>query len=206
MGIETKMSVGEFIQLPPGKSPSRNGVVSEGCSEHSILISKKVKGYDAKTRLIQDGFNPKTKKSHRNFIWLPWIVGAVNYTEQGGKDVLSGRFSGCYMIRYKMSGGAWRVAHVHTPEGIDAWNELASAPGFQISGGFKPFLASNVQKYGSDAHTYGIITDAGLCYRLMVKETRWNFKKGEADVYHEIIEISPIESVLADDLKNLKPL
>ena len=47
-----------------------------------------------------------------------------------------------YLIRYKMAGGSWRVAHVHTPEGIDAWNELAQTPGFEISCGFKPFVAA----------------------------------------------------------------
>jgi|TARA_R110000868_G_scaffold41978_3_gene142487 hypothetical protein len=206
MGIETKLAVGEFIQLPKGSSPVRNGVISEGCAEHSIQISQKVKGYDAKTRQIQEGFNAKTKKSHRNFVWLPWMVNAVNFTDQGGKDVLSGRFSGCYMIRYKMPGGSWRVAHVHTPEGIDAWNELAQTPGFEISCGFKPFVAAKAKELGSNAHTYGIITDTGLCHRLIVKETRWDFSKGEADIYNEIIEISSVATLSPEQLRVLVPL
>jgi len=104
MGIETKLAVGEFIQLPKGKSPARNGVISEGCAEHSIQISQKVK-------------------------------------------VL-----------------------------------------------------------GSNAHTYGIITDTGLCHRLIVKETRWDFNKGEADIYNEIIEISSVNTLSPEQLRVLVPL
>lgn len=202
MGIETKLAPGEYIELPLTGAQKANGVVSLGCTRLSIKVSKKVSGYDATTRRIEDGYNPKEKKSHRNFVWLPWSVGAVNYTEQEGKDVLSGRFSGCYMIRYKLAGGSWRVAHVDTPGGITAWNALAQANGFEISGGFKPYQEANVAKYGA-APTYGIITDTGVCYRLIVAPVAWDKKTGANSIYSKILEVSAVESLSADQLRVL---
>ena len=59
-----KLQWGSLFQLPAGKSPTRNGVISEGCTEHSIQISQKShRDMMSKTRHNdQAGFNPKTEK------------------------------------------------------------------------------------------------------------------------------------------------
>ena len=43
---------------------------------------------------------------------VPWVSGKINYADMGGMDVLSGMFTGCWMVLYRE--GGFRVGHVAT--------------------------------------------------------------------------------------------
>jgi len=169
MGIEKKMKRGELFQFPKTMAKGGAGVHSTGCVEQNIGDSAKPNRSASRQRQVAQGSN--AAKAHRNFIWLPWMEGAVNYAEQQGKDVLSGPFSGCYMIRYRHGGATWRVAHVHTPGAIPAWNALAAQNGFEISCGFKPYVRKVDE--GNFDKWYGIVSDDGLCFRVWAGETEY---------------------------------
>ena len=67
------------------------------------------------TRGVQQGrFNrPFNWKGHRNFRWLPyrpWLISEVAFESV---DVLSGPFSGCFLVYYRRNGGL-RVGHIGT--------------------------------------------------------------------------------------------
>ena len=171
MTIEKKINKGELFQFPKTMAKGGAGVHNIGCLDIEIGDSAKEGMFSKAER--QSSLGSHATKSGRNFIWLPWMEGAVNYADQQGKDVMSGPFSGCYMIRYRQGGGDWRVAHVHTPGAIDDWNAMAAGGGFEIGCGFKPYLRRNTE----DDHdkTYGIITSTGSCYRIWAGKAEYGF-------------------------------
>ena len=60
------------------------------------------------------------------FLYLPFAKNGINYVAPKGRDVLSGKFSGCLMGTYK-TGGQQRVCHVSTGQGQDckaAWHQV----------------------------------------------------------------------------------
>jgi hypothetical protein len=189
MGIERKLKVGELFKFPGPFSGSGQGVVSLGCCPLQVgkgvrppLLSAvggaslpgqaAVVGKASLTLPTKRSFTKgeNAEKGHRNFFWLPWVLDAVNQVNQQGRDVMSGPFSGCYLIRYKEAGGDWRVAHVSMPGGAKAWNALAAQPGFSIQCGFKPFLGRRLGD-GANDFTCGVITDDGRCFRVYASET-----------------------------------
>jgi hypothetical protein len=104
-------------------------------------------------------------KTHRNFIWLPYAVNQINYATSQGKDVLSGVFTGCWMIRYTNNGSV-RVAHVSTPNASAAWNALAATNAIQIQQGFKPSDFLDLKKATGGTgdfglEMFGLVTDTG---------------------------------------------
>lgn len=201
MGIHKKLRRGQLFQFPKTAKPASNGVRSEGCVEYTIDDSSKQGFFGTTERLSAPGSN--AGKNHRNYIWIPWMPEAVNYTEQQGKDVMSGPFSGCYMIRYRIAGGGWRVAHVHTPGAIDAWNTHANTNGFEIGSGFKPYLRRESES--NHDKTYGIITDDGNCYRVWAGEYQYGHQDPTIGL-RSIKEIVKIDSLPPNDLKNLTPM
>ena len=54
--------------------------------------------------------------------------------------------------------------------------------------------------------TYGIITDSGLRYRLLVAKREWDFKTKANSIYSKIHEVSVVESIPVDDLRVLTVL
>jgi hypothetical protein len=224
VGIEKKMKRGTLFQFPKTTAGTGAGVHNKGCLDQTVGDSAKEKmakpkkpddaakqgngppvvRYDAfatKQRRISTDTNPT--KAHRNFIWLPWMEGAVNYAEQQGRDVLSGPFSGCYMIRYREGGGAWRVAHVHTPGAIDDWNELAAKNGFEIDAGFKPYVRKADE--GNADKWYGLITDDGLCYRIWAGGVEYG-RIDQMAPLRRIKLIAHVPSIEPADLRVLAPL
>jgi len=170
MAIEKYFKKGQYFKFPGTGAFHGRGVVSTGVSLLQINDPTRQKRSESKKwdprkvtiRGLSRGENPD--QADRNFVWLPWVDGAVNYADAQGKDVMSGPFSGCYLIRYKRADSDWRVAHVSTSEDLanDAradWNTLAAENGFVISCGFKPSRGKTLQ-------TYGIITAEGVCYRI----------------------------------------
>ncbi len=101
------------------------------------------------------------------FVYLPFAKDGINYVVPQGRDVLSGKFSGCIMASYKADNQV-RVCHVSTGDGQDckaAWTDIAnrSANVFQ----FKPadhIETGGVAWYG----TYGLITNELAFYAITV--------------------------------------
>lgn len=197
--IEKKINKGQYLNFGAiaevkgaGAEP---GLVSSGCENRSITVSTREHWYSAKKREVQAGHGDK---SQRNFIWLPYVPGAINYTESTGLDVLSAKFTGCYMIAFT-DNGARRVCHVATPEAKAAWNAYAARPEVQILAGFKPTDHVDTKINGT--------TDTGLeCLGLitatntLIAITAWRQKAGE---HFRIAAVKTVPSLPLDTLKAL---
>lgn len=103
----------------------------------------------------------------REFVYLPFAQNGINYTPSQGRDVVSGKFSGCLMASYNV-GGQQRVGHVSTGEGQDckaAWRTVMNG-------------ATNVFQFRPSDHietggvawfgTYGLITSDLHFYAITV--------------------------------------
>ncbi|HHK6074465.1 hypothetical protein ACT9N5_01750 [Edwardsiella piscicida] len=64
-----------------------------------------------KTSLIAEG--PHAKSQSRNFLWLPWVEGAVTYSPISTIDILTGPMSGCWVSVFESHGKRY-VAHIGT--------------------------------------------------------------------------------------------
>ena len=70
---------------------------------------------------------------------LPYVAGAISYTQMQGRETISGEFTGCIMAIYN-DGGTTRVGHVDTakPSVGDApsktrWTQMTAQDGFEIA-------------------------------------------------------------------------
>lgn len=108
-------------------------------------------------------------------IFLPYCPNGINTTVATGADVISSKFSGCWMVKYTDGGGAW-VGHVATPECNDEWNQIKSRNGVQVLAEFKPTDHSDVKadmaaasKFGGNAgtETLGLITGDNRCFAII---------------------------------------
>jgi hypothetical protein len=88
---------------------------------------------------------------HRNFQWLGYYPGGVSEVAFDNLDVLSGPFSGCWMMVYKKD-GATHVGHVGTKDDTahavskavkTAWTDFANANPLTIERGFSPARSWN---------------------------------------------------------------
>ena len=106
-------------------------------------------------------------------IFLPYCPNGINYAIPNGNDVISAKFTGCWMAKYTIGGGA-RVAHVATPECNAAWDALKRQTGFQMLAAFKPAdhidygkIKKAADKLGdSGGEIIGIITADNKCYAI----------------------------------------
>lgn len=211
MSMEKKLNVGEWFGFPDLKALGGfTGVVSQGVVDLTISDSAKQKGGSTPGRVRSSAAGSNAVKTHRNYRWVPWATGAVNYAEAQGMDVLSGSFSGCYMIRYKEAGGSWRVAHVSTGDGTDArgdWNTLAAQPGFQISHGFKPYDIGRDQGLHANMtgafRFLGLITSTGDCWHFIVSPEPWDFDNARATPMRKILYRKKLPSLSQAALQNL---
>ena len=195
MSIEKKLNRGEWFEFPSLNATASAGVVSLGVAERSIGDSAKHRDglTPGRVRGSSDGSN--AAKTHRNYVWLPWASGAVNYAEAQGKDVMSGAFSGCYMVRYHRGNGSWRVAHVSLGDGVDsreAWNAHAAENGFHVGCGFKPYdiqrdKATHDALKGQSFRFIGLITHTGECWHFIVGLEPWDMGSGGPSPYRQIL-------------------
>ena len=70
---------------------------------------------------------------------LPYVAGAISYSQMRGKETISGEFTGCVMAIYN-DGGTTRVCHVDTakPSSGDApsktrWAQIKGQAGFEMA-------------------------------------------------------------------------
>lgn len=82
----------------------RNYMISE--SEGSGLLGT------TRTSEVSAADEPH-KKEHRNFRWLPWIPGKISYVPIAGTDVLTGPFTGCWAVVFKMGSDTY-LGHIGT--------------------------------------------------------------------------------------------
>jgi hypothetical protein len=211
MAIEKKLNRGEWFEFPSLKATAAQGVVSIGVEERTIGDSAKHAGGLTKGRVRATAAGANAAKAHRNYVWLPWAAGAVNYAEAQGKDVMSGAFSGCYMIRYHEGNGAWRVAHVSLGEGVDSraeWNALAAQAGVHISHGFKPYdigrdQATHEVLKGKTFRFIGLITNTGECWHFMVGAEPWDMDLGGPRPYRQILYKKKLPSLPEATLRHI---
>ena len=130
------------------------------------------------------------EKEHRNFQWLRYYGGAINQVAFDNLDVLSGDFSGCWMMEYRKDGVLY-VGHVgtiddpnkpHSVAAKKAWNDFALAHAGDILRGFSPARAwSEADSKPSKIHgdglprIWGLVTKSELISVYLFRgEADWN--------------------------------
>lgn len=116
-----KLVVGRYLDLPKmDKSLGMDVVggpahfVSTPGRDYQIQLSSGSGFLDlTRTSAIVAGQNPDVKKAHRNFRWLHWQPGKITYLPLAGADILSGPFSGCWIVIFSMAGVNY-VGHIGT--------------------------------------------------------------------------------------------
>ncbi len=110
--------------------------------------------------------------------WLPYVPGYTNVVKSNGLNVLSGPFTGCYMIKFMLRGEAY-TGHVATPEAKTSWNQFAQGlTNNDIVRGFKPAnhlmganttpVISNDRRNGDSAlRIFGLITSTSELYTIV---------------------------------------
>ena len=112
--------------------------------------------------------------------WLPYAPGKIAWEELIGRDVLSGKFSGCWMVVYTWF-GMTRVAHIGTTEPASAatnavhreWNSFRNEHPGWVQRAFKPYsperdplpVPTGRDIVGRPAW-FGLITAQRECYSI----------------------------------------
>lgn len=114
MALEQQLMVGDCIynfKFPIAQGGGDPGFVNVGVVDTSFKI-KRVTESTKKRVLRKDKVTVTVQHNEVTFRWLPWVSGKINYADMGGADVLSGMFTGCWMVLYRE--GNFRVGHVAT--------------------------------------------------------------------------------------------
>lgn len=114
MALEHQLQVGDCIygfQFPTGKSGGSPGFTSDGVVDATMKV-RRVNQVIKKRVFKKDKVINTVEHRDVAFRWLPWVSGKINYGDLEGKDMLSGMFTGCWMVVYKE--GNYRVGHVAT--------------------------------------------------------------------------------------------
>jgi len=172
-------SVHEKLQVPKWDSKG-DAFVREGPQNQQKLVSQK-------QRVSSVSAGENTDKAHRNFQWLRYYGGAVNQVTFDNLDVLSGDFSGCWMVVYKKAGIEY-VGHVGTVDSADnirsikakeAWNEFAENNQRDVLRGFSPAKAWPIKPKKIDgdgvARIWGLVTKSELVSIFLYRQDKdWN--------------------------------
>jgi hypothetical protein len=202
--LEQKLIVDRFLNMPAratldGTPPmyKTGDFVTVGGNAFTIDEST---GVFTKSSNISAGSGAK---AHRNFLWLPWLPGAVSEVRLGNTDVLTGPMSGCWLMIYRRN-AAVHVGHIGTlnnpadPKSVAvkaAWNSFAKQQGTQILGGFNPSQGLFVKAKGDDGCflVCGLIT-AGAQPKLY---TLWMYSQGKSPAFggpHRIADLIKMQS------------
>jgi hypothetical protein len=157
--LERKLIVDRYLKMPArlvldGQAPQYNDgdFVRVNGSPFTIEESS---GILTKKSDISAGAG---QKAHRNFVWFPWLPGAISEVQIGATDILTGPMSGCWIFVYRRN-NAVVVGHVGTLNNPTdaktvavktAWNNFANDPGTQIIAGFCPTQGQAVAAKGND--------------------------------------------------------
>lgn len=142
----------------------------------------------------------------RPYMWLPYVTGKTNFVALGTHPVLSGPFSGCYMIEYQQ-GGVHKICHVATPEAKATWNTFVLAPNVTVLRGFRPSdhaaLSAPLPAPGGtgDCAAYaifGLMTATEMyalfCYKQQVANTVSNSRFRIASIAGPVVSL-PVHSL-----------
>jgi hypothetical protein len=134
-------------------------IVEKRDSKQNLIDDGKGNGDKVKINIkqrvsaINDGETVTLTKVHRNFQWLGYHAGAVSHVPAGALAVLSGNFSGCWMMEFKKDGQT-HIGHVgtvdskvheSTVESKKAWNAFANENQGAVLRGFNPAAVWGVE-------------------------------------------------------------
>jgi hypothetical protein len=156
-------------------------------------------------------------KQHRNFRWLPYAPGGITMAATGGMDILSGKFTGCWMIAYRVEGRPEPyVAHVGTVDtnqptsaatnnAVKAtWNNFAGGDRIRVLAGFKPsdtFLLNLPRAIGKDSI---FVTLGGVsCNPEPLLYAIGLYGQKDDDNHYRIEAVRPIVSAPMAELEHL---
>lgn len=112
--------------------------------------------------------------------WLPYAPGKISWEELTGRDVLSGSFSGCWMVVYNWF-GMTRVGHIGTVAPADAatanvhreWDAFRHDHPAWVLRAFKPYSPNRDQNPAPAGKTdnalptwLGLVTAQRECYSI----------------------------------------
>lgn len=159
-------------------------------------VSSGFLGVGRRTSEICNGKHPY---EHRIFTWLPYIPGKVTYTREAGHAILTGKMSGCWIIRFQLNGVKY-VAHIGTEESCNsfntrqayaAWYRAVSECGVTLTAAFNPIRSLNITQLVSldkklSKEFYSVIDAQGRVYTLvlgMSSHSTWHNGKKICAVY-----------------------
>jgi hypothetical protein len=170
MALEQKLQVGDCIydfKFPIAQGGGMPGFANQGVVDTSFKI-KRVSETVKKRRILKDKIIVTVEHNELNFRWLPWVSGKINYADLGGKDVLSGMFTGCWMVLYKQ--GNFRVGHVATQtDDMDCkpfWRQHKVLPNVTDIKEFRPDIAL------PGALNLGLVTSTGDLYKIQLADEK----------------------------------
>lgn len=124
---------------------------------------------------VTTGSHPKT---HRNFRWLPWIRGKISCVCLHGDDVLTGPFTGCWVVLFEHGGKPW-VGHIGTsdnssdPMTIQAKTAWRAAVDGNLLSPLKAFRPTDLIPTGLKGSPtwYALINSSQEGYSLVMEQT-----------------------------------
>jgi hypothetical protein len=165
MALEQQLKPGDCIydfKFPIAQGGGAPGFANEGVVDTSFKIKRVTE--TTQKRFFKDKILVTVEHNELTFRWLPWVSGKINYADLGGKDVLSGMFTGCWMVLYKE--GNLRVGHVATQD--DAGDCKATWRGHKASK-----TVSDVKEFRPDvglagALNLGLVTSSSSLYKIQL--------------------------------------
>lgn len=150
----SKLKEGRYIKFPNNlPDPEKNGSIMIVPTNNFYINQSHREGgktFGAKQSTMVEMPAGHGAKAHRNFVWLPYVVGAVTMVPLDQADVLTGQMSGCWLIICKLRAPPYTryACHVGTKEGgadlavnvavKKAWKDYFDSGVIEIIGGFNP--------------------------------------------------------------------
>lgn len=168
--LEKQLKVGDVLlsaNIGPGSigaSDGGNRLSNEKVVDRTMEVKRTTK-IQKSFGLIKWSTSKETIFETGIFRWLPYVENRINCTEAGGKDVLSGYFSGCWLSMYT-DRGILKVAHVfcdanETSDTRKQWWSYKSHSYVNLVSEFKP---DDYQRGGDK--TFGLFTADGNRYTI----------------------------------------
>jgi hypothetical protein len=193
MAVETKLTVGKSIRFALPMANPQPLIHPQDFATHNAVdltvelttttIGPFTFSGGGSIANVSPGVNPDPAKAHRNFNWLMWFPGLVSYVPLN-RDVLSGPFSGCWMVVFRLN-GVQCVGHIGldapgtpvTQQAKVAWSRFANAFPGDLIGGFRPSdewpnAALPPRQPGEGApDIFGLVTQTGEMYSFCTYNT-----------------------------------
>jgi hypothetical protein len=166
VALEQQLMVGDCIydfKFPIAQGGGDPGFTNLGVVDASFRI-KRVTESKKKRTLRKDKIVVTVQHNQLTFRWLPWVSGKINYADMGGMDVLSGMFTGCWMVFYRE--GSHRVGHVATQNDAgdckSTWRKHKALRTVSEVKEFRPDIGLQ------GAFNLGLVTSTGKLYKIQL--------------------------------------